>query len=171
MKVLSGNPHAVHSREYRKRRGEQRRAYEKSYRENMSSDRRKLANRRRNQSVPPEKKAEYQKRYDTKYKAKLPIQYLLKKLRYRCKKFGIEFDLDAADFILPSHCPVLGIPIVFPGRMGAPDLPSFDRVDPLLGYVRGNVHIISLRANTLKSNCRNPEELRAIAAYIERFIQ
>ena len=69
---------------------------------------------------------------------------------------------------MPERCPVLGIPIT-PFEKGlAPGTPSFDRIDPRKGYVKGNVAIISNRANRLKCDCIDPGELRAVAAYIER---
>jgi hypothetical protein len=42
-----------------------------------------------------------------------------------------------------------------------PASPSLDRIDNALGYVKGNVRIISFRANALRSNA-TLEELQAI---------
>lgn len=56
---------------------------------------------------------------------------------------------DAA--IADGYCTVLGIPLER-GNVPSPNTPSIDRIIPSLGYVPGNVRIISLRANTLKSN-------------------
>lgn len=52
---------------------------------------------------------------------------------------------------------VLGIPIVkthgTSGKVGyRPNAPSVDRIRPELGYVKGNVRVISSRANLLKNN-------------------
>jgi hypothetical protein len=41
-----------------------------------------------------------------------------------------------------------------------------DRIDNNEGYVKGNVAVISFRANTLKNNA-TAEELRAIADYMD----
>jgi hypothetical protein len=39
------------------------------------------------------------------------------------------------------------------GRSGFfPDSPSLDRIDPSKGYVKGNVRVISARANLLKND-------------------
>lgn len=90
---------------------------------------------------------------------------LVRLARYRAKRDGLPFDLRTGDISVPSLCPVLGIPLVpCRGRPG-PQSPSLDRVIPDLGYVRGNVTVISMRANALKNNA-TPEELRAIAAYV-----
>ncbi len=44
---------------------------------------------------------------------------------------------------------------------------TLDRVVPSLGYVKGNVRVISFRANRLKNNA-TIDEIRAILAYMER---
>ena len=49
----------------------------------------------------------------------------------------------------------------------APDNASLDRLLPKLGYVRGNVSIISMRANRLKYDAVNAHELRAVADYMD----
>lgn len=52
--------------------------------------------------------------------------------------------------IVPTICPVLGIEItVFGGRDNRPEI---DRLIPSLGYVPGNVAIISARANRIKND-------------------
>lgn len=45
-----------------------------------------------------------------------------------------------------------------------PNAASLDRIDNSKGYVRGNVMVISLRANAIKNNA-TAEELTAVAAY------
>lgn len=88
-------------------------------------------------------------------------------LRLKARKKGLPFNIDANDLVVPSVCPVLGTPFVF-GKVAHPQCPSVDRIIPELGYVKGNVAVISLRANTLKRDCSDPKELRAVADYIER---
>ncbi len=96
---------------------------------------------------------------------------LLNNIRWRCKKSGIPFDLELADFLPPpAVCPVFGTTLNYgpKERKGySPDSPSFDRMEPAKGYVKGNVQIISNRANTMKNN-GTLEELRAVVAYMER---
>lgn len=84
----------------------------------------------------------------------------------RAKKAGVPFTITAADIIIPTHCPVLGIPL-FPklGKQGGGEnSPSLDRVRPEKGYVPGNVIVISNRANRLKSDA-TVKELRDIASF------
>ena len=56
---------------------------------------------------------------------------------------------------LPTHCPILGIELSYtpniPGKREG-NKASLDQIIPGKGYVRGNVVIISSRANRLKDN-------------------
>lgn len=91
---------------------------------------------------------------------------LLIELRSRARKSGLGFDLEEGDIVIPEVCPVLGIKIVRNQGKLTPETPSVDRINPLLGYVRGNIAVISWRANKLKSDCIDPEVFEAIAKYI-----
>jgi hypothetical protein len=66
--------------------------------------------------------------------------------------------------IAPKVCPVFGKK--FEGKGGfSPWARSIDRIDPKLGYVRGNVQIISNRANYMKRDA-TPEELILFAKWV-----
>lgn len=91
----------------------------------------------------------------------------IRKIKSRCKGKGTPFDLVPADLTVPDICPVLGIPLVCGGPPKSPNLPSVDRRIAPLGYVKGNVTVISWRANFLKNDCVSGEELRRVAAYID----
>lgn len=111
---------------------------------------------------------EIQRKHVERYQQTDPIKYLIGRIKINAKRKGIEFNLDPSDFTMPKLCPVLGIPIVpFKGKF-EPGAASFDRIDPHKGYVKGNVNIISWRANMLKRDCTDPTELRAVADYIEQ---
>lgn len=45
------------------------------------------------------------------------------------------------------------------------DLPTLDRIIPELGYIKGNVKVISWLANTIKS-CGNAEQHDLVVKYI-----
>lgn len=87
----------------------------------------------------------------------------------RAKRDGLPFSLALDDVPeVPVSCPVLGIPLVPNKKAGPIDTsPSLDRICPSLGYVAGNVRVISFRANRLRSDA-TAEELRAIASDAER---
>jgi hypothetical protein len=85
-----------------------------------------------------------------------------------CEKQGIPYDVTVDDLApYPLTCPVLGIPInwMATGSSGN-DSPSIDRMVPSLGYVRGNVRIISNRANRMKGDA-SVEDLEAILEYMK----
>jgi hypothetical protein len=88
---------------------------------------------------------------------------------------GVPFLLEFEDIRWPTHCPALGFVLDYSRRRtkGSPrarsNSPSFDRVDPSIGYVRGNVVVISHRANQIKTNAM-PAEMRDVANWLERVI-
>lgn len=86
--------------------------------------------------------------------------------RWRAKRDSVPFDLSPEDIVVPSHCPILGIELKVNGHRATEGSPSLDRKDPSLGYVRGNVRVVSMRANRLKSD-GSLDEFRKIVAYME----
>ena len=92
------------------------------------------------------------------------FKQLLNQKKNYCLKNNIDFDLSVDDIEFPSHCPVLGVELNYFSEIVSNNSPSLDRFDPNGGYVKGNVILISMRANRLKMNA-NPEELMAIAKY------
>lgn len=89
-----------------------------------------------------------------------PVQVMLTSARKRARRKGLEFTLQVGDVAIPSHCPVLGVPLV----RGTEHAPSLDRVDTSLGYTPGNVLVVSNRVNKLKGDA-SLDELRAIAGF------
>ena len=98
-----------------------------------------------------------------------PVKYTLDTKRRTCKLFALEFSLDESDVSpLPTVCPVLGIVLNYVVTSGRPEdnSPSIDRLNNNLGYVHGNVRVISNRANRFKSNA-TVEELLKVVAYMK----
>jgi hypothetical protein len=94
------------------------------------------------------------------------VRGLVIRAKARAKERGVPFDLDVKDLLpLPIVCPVLGIRLTFNGGRMKRNSPSLDRMKPELGYVRGNVRVISQRANGLKSDATS-EELEAVSRYV-----
>lgn len=101
------------------------------------------------------------------YRKRHPERLKLNLIRERARRKGLSFDLTEEDIVYPSVCPVLGIPIKL-GKEAHQDFnPSVDRVDNSKGYVKGNIRVISKRANSLKSNA-TIEELELILADARR---
>lgn len=86
--------------------------------------------------------------------------------RIRARKAGVPFTITTDDIHVPTNCPVLGIPLFkrTGKRGGGENSPSLDRIRPELGYVPGNIIVISNRANRLKSDA-SVKELRDIASF------
>jgi hypothetical protein len=87
----------------------------------------------------------------------------------RATKAGIEFTIAYEDIDWVNVCPLLEIPIVY-DYAGALqwDSPSLDRVDSTKGYVKGNVRVVSRRANTLK-NCGTVDEIEMLGRNIRGY--
>ena len=93
----------------------------------------------------------YQKRYWDNQKVENRIHY---RVKHRAKRQGIPFDITPEDIKIVDKCPVLGIDIVkHHNKKGYhPNSLSLDRIYPEKGYVKGNVRVISARANLLKND-------------------
>lgn len=98
------------------------------------------------------------------------LKFLLFKAKTRAKEKNIEFSISYKDLDIPELCPLLEIPIVWNVRTGRPteNSPSVDRIDNSKGYVKGNVWVISMRANFLK-NSSSPKELEKLATNLKFF--
>jgi len=94
-------------------------------------------------------------------------QRLFKCLKSRSVSKGIPFNLEYSDIIWPSHCPIFNSVLEY-DTMNKPknNSASFDKVIPELGYVKGNVRIISYRANWLKQDS-TIEQLEKIIRYMK----
>lgn len=91
-----------------------------------------------------------------------PAKEMWRTAKLRAEKSGVAFDIDVSDVIVPSHCPILGIPLkAQTGRVGK-NSPSLDRIFPSRGYTKGNVQVVSYKANTMKNNA-TPEDLLRFA--------
>ena len=90
---------------------------------------------------------------------------MLIEAKRRAAAKGIEFSLVEGDIRVPTHCPVLGIPLfVGEGHM-CPNSPTLDRIDPTRGYTPDNVAVISFRANAIKHNA-TAEEVKKVYKWI-----
>lgn len=95
-----------------------------------------------------------------------PELILLYQARGRARRAGIPCTLHSSDIAIPAVCPVLGICLERGNRMRHDGSPTLDRFDPALGYVPGNVSVISHRANRLKSDA-SLAELEVLVAWMK----
>jgi hypothetical protein len=87
----------------------------------------------------------------------------------RAKSRGLSFNLVVDDISIPEYCPVLGLKLeIAKGRM-RDNSPSLDRIIPALGYIQGNVLVVSWRANSIKSDA-TALELRKVADFYSQLL-
>jgi len=112
------------------------------------------------------KRKEQKRKASTTYRKNNPLFNMYHNSKNRAKHKGLSFNLtkEYLEDIMTETCPILGIPLEFGGDKRTS--PSLDRLIPELGYVEGNVNIISDRANTIKQDA-SPEELRKVALWLE----
>jgi hypothetical protein len=99
-----------------------------------------------------------------------PERYMHSREKSRAKEKGIQFNIEKSDINIPIICPILGIPIIKEYKKGkkqgpSSNSPSLDRIDNLKGYVKGNVRVISHKANTMKHSATK-EELILFAIWV-----
>lgn len=86
--------------------------------------------------------------------------------RKRATKQNIPFNIDRSDVVVTELCPIFKTKLETKHPLNGP---SLDRVVPELGYVKGNVVVISRAANTIKS-FGTAQEHRLIAEFMENHI-
>jgi hypothetical protein len=82
----------------------------------------------------------------------------------RAKNKNLQFNIIKEDIVIPEKCPVFDVPLNFENK---DNVPTLDRVDNTQGYIKGNIQVISFKANRLK-NSSSMDELKKIINYMER---
>jgi len=159
-------------------------AYKKKYRE---ENREKIAAQKKNYyKEHREKIAAYKKKYreenpekiaakDKNYRArmindpitrkKFALKLLLQSAYQRSKKKNLEYNLDYNWAVenFKETCPVFGIPLTFFTRTDSSA--TIDRFDNNKGYTKENCHIISWKANSIKSSS-SPTEIQKVCKWV-----
>jgi hypothetical protein len=82
---------------------------------------------------------------------------LICQVRARAKTRGFDFDLEINDIPYTEICPLLGCKLI-PGTQHDYEYThSLDRIDPTKGYIKGNVWVMSKKANSMKNNASKEE--------------
>ena len=79
------------------------------------------------------------KDYLRAWKDKNREKNLFQLARHRALKKGIEFNIEISDIVIPETCPIL------------------DRIDNAKGYIKGNIQVISFKANAMKLTANKDE--------------
>ena len=92
------------------------------------------------------------------------ISRRLWKIKQHGVRHGYTPDIDRAYLktLLVDKCPVFGYDLIYggTGMSRPPNLAALDRIDNNIGYMKGNLHIISDHANSMKRNATYDELLR-----------
>lgn len=81
-----------------------------------------------------------------------PRKVMLIHARKRAKEKKLDFNIELLDITIPEICPLLNIPIYVSDVKLGPNSPSLDRIDNTKGYIKGNIIVVSFRANSLKKD-------------------
>ena len=106
-----------------------------------------------------------------------PIPQLIYNFKKRAKAKNVPFDLKPQDIKEKLNnagkiWPVLVIKMQI-SKLGSKsnDLaPSIDRIDPKKGYVKGNMIVVSMRANRIKTDA-SPEEIKKVAYFYDKLLK
>lgn len=106
------------------------------------------------------------------------IIYKLSSIRQSAKKRKIEVTITYEDLepLVVDYCPVTGLKLNY-GLLGSknkilPESPSVDRINNDLGYIQGNIIIVSSLVNRIKTNLsinELPTILNNIISFYEKY--
>jgi len=111
-------------------------------------------------------------RANRKWRTANPAARLVRFAKRRASLTGLPFDIDAQDvknaWPKDNRCPIFGTEFVNGKRV--PESPSLDKIKPCLGYVKGNIAILSLRANLVKNDVTDPEVFIKLAEWLKKVL-
>lgn len=120
-----------------------------------------------------EKRKAWERQWRRQWHKDNPIKRLLHGARKRAKAQGLPCTITEEDIIIPQYCPYLGTELETSSPRGSSrsNVYSLDKIIPELGYVPGNIEVISHLANTMKSNATEEQLVRFATTIINRYPQ
>ena len=89
------------------------------------------------------------------------IRIAIRRRKSQTKNKNYDFNIELEDLEIPTHCPILGLELTFgKGIKVRETSATLDRIDSSKGYVKGNVQIISYRANRIKNDATLDELIK-----------
>ena len=148
-----------------------RRANLKRRRENLRAWHRKHPGKhmeyyRRSKAKDPKRFLAAARRRGHKWNLLHPEIKLLVAARKRAGYSGCPFNIEVSDVVIPEYCPIFNIPLRHASGKPRHNSPSLDKIIPEKGYTKGNVWVISWKANRLKNDA-SPEELMRLAIAVQ----
>jgi len=113
-----------------------------------------------------EKVNERHKKWMSEWNKNNPKKAMFTRAQARARRKGIEFNITLEDITIPTHCPIFGLPLFSSKGKKTINSPSLDRIDNNKGYIKGNIIVISEKANSIK-NIGTPEELIRIGMFFK----
>lgn len=98
-----------------------------------------------------------------------PINKMFISAKTRSKRYGIPFNITKEDIVIPEKCPLLEIEFIPGTKDNYLYSYSLDRIDNSKGYIKGNVQVITSKANSMK-NCASLEELKVFCENMLKII-
>lgn len=92
------------------------------------------------------------KRERDKRNLKYPEKLIWTRAKNRSTSKGIPFNIEIKDIIIPKFCPILGIKLERKFNKLHSGSPSIDKINNKKGYIKGNIAIISYKANGMKGD-------------------
>lgn len=75
-----------------------------------------------------------------------PRKAMLHNARRAARRFNVPINITVDDIVIPARCPAFDIPLQRSNGVAGEASPSVLRIEPQLGYVKGNVIIVSAKA-------------------------
>lgn len=99
-------------------------------------------------------------------------KYTFNRVKQRAGRQGTTFLLELSDISIPTHCPLLGTPLIKQIGLDLEDVNvvSVDRIDNSQGYIKGNIQILSVKANRMKNNA-SPQELKTFCENYLKYVK
>jgi hypothetical protein len=94
------------------------------------------------------------------------VRYLIRIAKARAKELNVECTITPGDVVLVTRCPITLRPMNKHRGQFDRDSYTLDRVDSELGYVPGNVRVISWGANNAKRDL-SLDEVERLLAYMK----
>ena len=120
------------------------------------------------------RKATWYQEKMSKMSIKERLELMVKRASHRAKLKEVDFNITWEDIEYVEICPILEIPLNWgeTSNEGGRNIntPSLDRINPELGYIKGNVKVISTLANMMKSSA-SKEQIHLFCKNIDKYLE
>lgn len=140
---------------------------QKAWKNALTDEKRELMRSKLRVDNMTDEQRESKKRRAKESQARHPLETLISHAKHRATERGFDFDITTDDIEIPDVCPVLGIPLTKGDGKRHDGSPTIDRIDNTKGYVKGNVMVISYRANMIK-NSASIQEVELVLEYMKK---